>query len=66
MRMERFWIRSVGSLLTFLFVLCTVALGFLWKNKQNGKMSLNFCSVSKEKKHFSGMSVIFITPSSFM
>lgn len=34
MRIERFWIRSVGSLLTFLLVLCTVAFGFLQKKKK--------------------------------
>lgn len=57
--MERFWIRRVGSLLTFLFVLCTVALGFLWKNTQNDIKILFevLMNVSKEKKHFSGMSV---------
>lgn len=31
MRIERFWMRSVESLFTFLLVLCTVALGFLWE-----------------------------------
>lgn len=31
--MERFWIRSVGSLLTFLLVLCTVALALLWRKQ---------------------------------